>query len=115
MVISHQTGDREPVVVVTTVGSPEEARAMARSLVERRLAACAQITPIESFYRWKGVVENEPEWRIVFKTVRSRCAELEQAIRELHTYELPAIHTITLDAVYSPYADWIAESCRESD
>jgi len=98
------------LAVVTTTGSLAEAQAMARALVERRLAACAQISAIESFYTWNGAVQNEPEFRVLFKTTEARYAEVEAAIRELHSYELPAIHALALEPVYGPYAAWIQEN-----
>ena len=88
---------------------------MAQALVQGRLAACAQISRIESVYRWQGRVVQEPECRIVVKTTRERYAQVERAIRELHSYELPAIHALAFDAVYAPYGDWIAQSCDAGD
>lgn len=99
-----------PIAIVTTVGSRDQAQAMARALVERRLAACAQIDAIESFYTWDGAVQNEPEFRITFKTTDAQYAAVEAAIRELHAYELPAIHAVTLAHVYAPYAQWVREN-----
>ena len=100
------------IAVVTTTDQLEEARRMARTLVERGLAACAQITPIESFYRWEGALQQAQEFRVLFKTTGERYAELEAAIRELHSYELPAIHAEALEPVYPPYAAWVADSSR---
>ena len=97
-----------PIAVFTTVGSQDDARAMARALVESELAACAQISAIESFYVWDGAMQHEPEWRIVFKTTDERYAEVEAAIRELHGYELPAIHAVVFEDVFAPYGEWIA-------
>ena len=104
---------RKPIAVVTAVGSLADARAMARALVERRLAACAQISEIESFYRWQGAMQNDKEFRVLFKTTRERYAAVEAAIRELHGYELPAIHAFAFEQVYAPYAAWIEEGCGE--
>ena len=100
-----------PIAVVTTVGSRAEAQAIAHALVERRLAACAQISDIHSVYRWQGEVQSADECRVVLKTTRERYAQVEQAIRELHGYELPAIHAWTFDAILAPYAEWIVQSC----
>jgi len=85
---------------------------MALALVQRRLAACAQISQIESVYRWQGRIEQEAECRIVLKTTRERYAQVEQAIRELHSYQLPAIHALPFEAIFPPYGDWIAQSCE---
>lgn len=86
---------------------------MARALVERKLAACAHISEIESFYTWKGAVRNEKEFRVLFKTTSERYQAIEAAIRELHSYELPAIHAFTFDQVYAPYAAWIEANSAE--
>ena len=99
-----------PLLVVTTVASRDHARALARAMVERRLAACAQITPIESFYRWQGQIENEAEYRVLFKTRDALYARLEAAIRERHPYALPAIHAIATTQAHAPYAEWVHDN-----
>lgn len=100
----------KPIAVVTTVASHDEAQRLARILVERKLAACAQISQIESVYRWQDAVQQEPEFRILFKTTDERYALVESAIRELHSYELPAIHAFAFAHVDEAYAAWIAEN-----
>jgi len=100
----------ELITVVTTLGGMDEARRLAGTLVERKLAACAQLSQIESFYNWQGSLQNEPEVRIVFKTSAQRYQALEAAIIELHPYALPAIHAVKVCAVYEPYAQWVAEN-----
>jgi periplasmic divalent cation tolerance protein len=99
----------KPIAVVTTVGTLTAARAIAGAMVERGLAACAQICVIESFYRWKGRMQNEPEYRILLKTTAARYPAIEAAIAGLHPYDLPAIHAQALEQVYAPYAQWIEE------
>ena len=95
------------IAVFTTVASLDEARKLGRAMVQRKLAACAQISEIESFYNWDGALQNEREYRIVFKATDQGYAALEQAIRSLHSYQLPAIHAILLDRVSVSYAQWI--------
>lgn len=95
-------------IIVTTVATREQARALARSLVEARLAACAQISEIESLYRWQGAIEQEAEFRVVFKTTAERQAAAMAAIAGQHPYELPAIHALAADAVDPRYAAWVA-------
>lgn len=99
------------IAVVTTLPTREQALGMARALVERRLAACAQIDTIESIYRWQGTIEHEGEFRLLLKTLAARYDDVVQAIRERHSYELPAIHALALDPIEPAYAQWIA---RES-
>ncbi|HIK05616.1 MAG TPA: divalent-cation tolerance protein CutA [Trichormus sp. M33_DOE_039] len=95
------------IAVVTTVGNLAEAQHMARTLVEQKLAACAQISEIESFYVWNNAVQNEPEFRVLCKTTDENYQAIEEAIRKLHSYELPAIHAFALKHIYAPYAAWI--------
>jgi len=99
------------LAVHTTVASLDAARRMARALVERKLAACAQIGEIESLYAWQGALANEREFRILFKTTEARVAEVEAAIRALHDYALPAIHAVALEHVDPAYGRWIEEGC----
>jgi periplasmic divalent cation tolerance protein len=103
------------IAVSTTTGTEEEARRLARGLVERRLAACAHVDAIESHYLWNGAVQNDKEWRVVFKTTAARYAAVEQAIKELHSYELPAIYATELVQVYAPYAAWLDANSAGED
>ncbi|AFY47684.1 uncharacterized protein involved in tolerance to divalent cations [Nostoc sp. PCC 7524] len=95
------------IAVVTTIGSLAEAQRIAHALVEQKLAACAQISEIESFYVWNDAIQNEKEFRILFKTTDANYQAVEDAIRKLHSYELPAIHAFALKHIYAPYAAWI--------
>jgi periplasmic divalent cation tolerance protein len=98
------------IAVLTSIDSLGQARAIANMLVERKLAACVQISPIESVYSWEGSVQTEDEYRVFAKTTEERYTDVEAAIRELHSYELPAIYAISLSQVFDPYADWVAEN-----
>ena len=98
------------IAVVTTVGSKKEARAMAHALVDAKLAACAQISRIDSVYAWRGKIESGKEYRLLVKTVEARYSSVERAIREMHSYEVPAIHSFAFEHVSPAYADWIEAS-----
>ena len=98
------------IAVVTTVASKKEARTLARALVEAKLAACAQISRIESVYPWKGAIEQGKEYRVLFKTLDEHYPAVERTIRELHSYELPAIHAFPMMHVSDAYAAWIEEN-----
>jgi len=100
------------LLVVTTVGKRDEASRMARTLVERGLAACAQISAIDSYYAWQGAVEHDDEFRILFKVAAPAYGAAEQAIRELHSYELPAIHAIPIERAWEPYRAWVVANSR---
>jgi periplasmic divalent cation tolerance protein len=101
------------IAVYTTVATLQDARRIAQALVERRLAACAQISEIESFYDWRGAVHHEPERRVLFKTTADRYAAVESAIRELHPYELPAIHAVPIERASREYAAWVEAGSRD--
>ena len=96
--------------VLTTIDSLEQAQLIARTLVERKLAACVQISTIESIYLWQGAMQNDQEFRLMVKTTEKRYPDVEAAIRELHTYDLPAIYALGMTQVFEPYAEWVAEN-----
>ncbi len=98
-------------VVLTTAGSHEQARKIARGLVERRLAACVNIVAkIESVYRWQGKVEEAEEFLLVIKTTEAAAAQVQDAIRDMHSYELPECIVISITDGSESYLKWIGES-----
>ena len=98
-------------IVLTTAGSKEEAQQIARKLVERRLAACVSVIgPIESMYRWKDGIESAEEWMLLIKTTAAVFRNLNDAIRELHSYELPECLQIPVEAGSADYLHWIEEN-----
>jgi len=104
------------VQVLTTAGSAEEAERIAAALVERRLAACVQtLGPIRSRYRWQGAIEEAEEWQCLAKTEASRYAEVEAAIRELHSYEEPEIVALPIVAGSSGYLSWVSAELKTAD
>jgi periplasmic divalent cation tolerance protein len=98
-------------IVLSTAGSEEEARKIARHLVEDQLAACVNIVPrIESVYRWEGKVESNYEWLLVIKTTGERFPAVRDAIRELHSYELPECIAISIEDGSTDYLEWIGQA-----
>ena len=100
------------IAVFTTTDSLEEARKLTKTLVEQKLAACAQISEIESFYTWDKEVQNDQEFRIMFKTTKDKYKDVEKAILKIHSYDLPAIYAVDVDELYKPYGDWVNESIK---
>lgn len=101
----------ETRIVLTTAGSQEEAGRIAHALVDRRLAACVNIVPqIESVYRWQGKVETATEWLLVIKTQSRAFERVRDAVKELHSYDLPECVMLEVSAGSSEYLDWIAEN-----
>ena len=97
-------------VVLTTAGSKEEAQKIARALVERRLAACVNVVAIESVYRWTDKVENAQEWLLLVKTTAGAFDDVDTAIRELHSYELPECLLLPIEAGSEEYLEWIGDN-----
>jgi len=98
------------VVVVVAAGDAAEADRLARMVVQRRLAACAQRLPVHSCYRWRGEVETADEHLVLFKTRASRYRELETAILEAHSYDVPEILAFPVEAGLASYLEWIDSS-----
>jgi periplasmic divalent cation tolerance protein len=97
--------------VLTTLPGDEQARALARAVVERRLAACANVfQPVTSIYWWEGKISEEPETMVVLKTTGPCLEALKQAVLELHPYEVPELVVISLDRVVEPYLHWLRQS-----
>ena len=101
----------ERVVTLTTVATAEDAERIARSLVERRLAACVNVVPgVVSVYRWKGEVCRDEERLLVIKTRGDRLEALREALVGLHPYELPELVAVPIAAGHEPYLAWLDES-----
>ncbi|MGH9291768.1 MAG: divalent-cation tolerance protein CutA [Acidimicrobiales bacterium] len=97
-------------VVLTTTSSRDEARQIARRLLEERLAACIQLLPVESIYTWQGKTIDDDEVLLVVKTRRDRYAQLERAIHDIHSYEVPEIVMVPLMGGLATYLGWIDEA-----
>ncbi len=101
----------DKLLVLSTAGSESEARKIAQTLVQHRLAACVNIVPkIHSVYRWKGKVEQAEEYLLVIKTVKARKEEVRAAICELHSYQLPECIAIQVESGSAEYLKWVEDS-----
>ncbi len=94
------------LLLYVTHASEEEARRVAREMLEARLVACANIYPMESMYWWQGVIEQGPEWVSILKTSPERWEALEEALIRTHPYETPCIIKMEVSANQA-YEDWI--------
>jgi periplasmic divalent cation tolerance protein len=98
-------------LVLTTASSKEEACKIARSLVERRLAACVNlVAQVESVYRWQGTIEETQEWLLIIKTTSAAFERVRDTIRELHSYELPECICLVIDDGSADYLKWLGDS-----
>jgi len=105
----------EYVQVITTTETREEAQQIARGVVGKRLAACAQILgPISSTYWWKGKIETAEEWMCVMKSDTALYKDLESAIREIHPYEVPEIVALPIVTGSASYLEWLKKELRDA-
>lgn len=105
--------DRSQVcVVLTTVGSAEEAQRMGRALVEARLAACVQRLRIDSSYQWEGVLEEAAEVLLLIKTTVDRYREVEAWISANHPYDLPEVMMLPAGRASAAYGGWVEERTK---
>ncbi|MCA9264717.1 MAG: divalent-cation tolerance protein CutA [Planctomycetales bacterium] len=101
--------------VVTTTETSDQARRLARQLVDARLAACVQIEgPIESIYAWMGKVETSAEYRLLVKTTGRLWPALRDHIQRVHAYDVPEIVATEVDHVSPAYANWLVAVLEES-
>jgi periplasmic divalent cation tolerance protein len=102
-------------IVLTTAASIDEARRLAHTLVEERLAACATLLPaVESIYRWQGAVERAQETMLLIKTVAENLAALEARLLALHTYDTPEILVLPVESGSQAYLAWLQACTRPS-
>jgi periplasmic divalent cation tolerance protein len=100
-------------IVLSTAGSEEEARKIARHLVDHQLAACVNIIPqVQSFYRWQSRVEESREWLLLIKTTAEQFSQVSDAINELHSYDLPECIAVSVEDGSAAYLEWIEHSTR---
>jgi periplasmic divalent cation tolerance protein len=102
----------EFVIVLTTLPAEGDAEKLASQLVEERLAACVNILPIRSVYRWKNAVERADERQLVIKTTRAQVIDLETRLRALHPYDIPEFIVLPIDSGSADYLSWLSESTK---
>ncbi|WP_026359788.1 divalent-cation tolerance protein CutA [Sphingomonas sp. PR090111-T3T-6A] len=102
----------ECVVITTSVAGREDAHRIAGALIGERLAACVQIMPIESHYRWEGEVEQASELLLTIKTSAERTLAVQARILALHSYAVPEVLVTPVIGGAAAYLDWIAQQVR---
>src|SRR5580658_1298930 len=101
----------DKIVVLVTTSTVKEARKIANTLVEGRLAACVNVLPkVRSYYRWKGGVASDEEYLLIVKSSRLRFTALRKAIERLHSYKVPEIICLPIVEGADPYMNWLEES-----
>ena len=99
----------ENCLVYITAKNANEAVAIGRDLVERKLAACANVhSPVVSIYRWRGLIQQDDEVVLIAKTRRDLVDNLSARVTEIHSYECPCVVAIPIAGGYAPFLEWIS-------
>lgn len=105
----HQT-----LMVLVNVPDETVAHAIARALVEQRLAACVNVLPrVQSVYRWQGKIEEAVEVPMLIKTTQARYAELEATVKAAHPYDVPELIALPIVAGLPEYLGWVAAETKK--
>lgn len=97
-------------LIMTACSSRDEARKIAGTLLNERLAACVQIKDVESFFRWKGEVQCENEYLLYIKTRDEYYLKVKKRVVELHSYEVPEVVKLRIEDGLESYLKWIDEN-----
>lgn len=104
------------LLVLTTLGSAEDARTLVRRVVQDRVAACGTVLGgATSIYRWKGAVEEAEEVQVLLKTHRDRWDDLQTAVRTLHPYEVPELIALPITRGLPDYLEWVGHETQAGE
>jgi periplasmic divalent cation tolerance protein len=106
---------RDLVVVLTTVPDRDAGVRIARTLVEERLIACANLAPgLTSIYRWEGELRTEDELLLLMKTRRAHLSRLTERLPQLHPYDIPELLALPVESGLPVYCDWVLDETVEA-
>lgn len=110
-------GELDPItLVMTSVGTEQQAVEISEELIARRLATCVNIVPcLRSIYRWKGKVCEDTEYLLLVKTPVAMFERVSEAIREFHSYELPEILAVPVAMAERNFHEWVLNMVEPSD
>lgn len=97
----------DETIVVFSTAPPDKSESLAKMLIDQRFAACVNVVPVRSYYRWKGESFDEQEHLLIAKTTREKAGEVIAAIKSQHPYETPEIIALPIIDGYLPYLAWV--------
>ncbi len=100
-------------LVISTCANRKEAEKIARDVVERRLAACVNVLPVRSCYRWRGKIRVDREYLMIAKSRSELFTKLKSRILAINSYSLPEIVSLKVEDGYKKYLDWIDGEVRK--
>ncbi len=104
----------EHLVVLVTAASEDEARRIARDLLERKLAACVNFVPIRSMFVWEGAIQEEAETLMIIKSRAGAFEPLMAAVHALHSYDLPEVIGLPIVLGSREYLKWIDDETNDA-
>jgi periplasmic divalent cation tolerance protein len=108
-----KAGDPPEICVILSTVSPALSAALAKSLLEKNLAACVNITTVRSLYRWEGECCDDGEHLLIIKTRQVLADAVIRALKAEHPYEVPEILVMPVSAGHIPYLEWVHEETKE--
>ncbi len=112
--MTDATHEPQYCFVLTTAASETEAKAIAQTLVQEKLAACVNLFPVQSIYIWQAQLQQEPEWQLLIKTTLACFPTLKDRIAELHSYDLPEIIALPIQLGSEGYLEWLGAQVQGS-
>ncbi|MEE9553040.1 MAG: divalent-cation tolerance protein CutA [candidate division Zixibacteria bacterium] len=103
------------IIIFVTCASDEEAKKLSDGLISRNLAACVNIAPVGSVFRWKGKIENQAERLMIIKSIKSNFDEIEKFVKASHSYDCPEIIAMKIEAASADYAAWVHNECQPDE
>jgi len=100
------------IILLSTFSTIDEANKISKLAIESKIAACANIFPINSIYSWNENIENTNEYLVIYKTTDKKIKQLRKFLEENHSYEVPEIIDFELNHTNSKYLDWIIQSTQ---
>jgi periplasmic divalent cation tolerance protein len=108
-----KAGGAPEIVVIWSTVPPALSEVLAKKLLESELAACVNILPVRSLYRWKGEACDDGEHLLIIKTRRGLAEAVIRELKTRHPYEVPEIIVLPVIAGHTPYLDWVYGETRE--
>ncbi len=101
------------IIILVTCANKREAKRIGHELLDRKLVACANmIQGVESQFWWKGKIDKADETLVIFKTIGRNFEEVRRTVRGLHSYDVPEIIALPIEAGDKDYLDWIKDSVK---
>lgn len=100
------------ILIYIVCANKKEALKIGKHLVEKRFGACANIFPIDSFYRWRGKLVKDKETVIIFKTIKKNFDKVAREVKKLHSYKVPAIFSLEVSKATNDYLKWLKKETR---